>query len=221
MPLISGIIPAQNFEVIRDAIMSILYAEMRNQEALTSTELVKSYYSERFVPPDETEFTLLNIQFAGGEYGNKDQRIVDGEYVYYICAYTSAKNTPAQDADKAATLKLHKVLGIVRAILMNPLYKTLGLTAGFIGNTLLSKIQIPKNDDFQDAANSIMGYVEFRVRASENVILIDPIPLAGSVTQVKLYLTDKGYRYGDDSGDLDFLEAEYSTDDNPVYLIAE
>jgi hypothetical protein len=102
---------------------------------------------------------------------------------------------------------------------MNPVYKTLGLPAGFIKSTLISGIKITTNESVTDATNSIMGYVEFRVKAIEDVSLIDPIPLASSITEVKLYLTDKGYRYGSSGGDLDFLIAE-GTGEN-IYLIAE
>lgn len=219
MALINGIIPRQNYEIIRDAIMSVLYAEIKNQELQTSTELVKTYYAERFVPPDETEFTVLNITFPGGDYSNKDVTIVDGDYVYYISAYTGAKAGASATGDKTASLKLHKILGIVRAILMNPLYITLGLAPGFIKETILSSIRIPKNDEFTDANYSIMGFVEFKVKATENVILLQPIPLASSVTQVKLYLTDKGYRYGPDGGELDFYIASESSQ-QPNYYVA-
>lgn len=221
MAEINSIIPTQNFELIRDAVMAILYTEITNQETLTGNSYVTEYYSERFVAPDETEFPLLNIQFAGGDYDNKDQSLVDGSYVFYIACYQSAKSTDAEEGDLAATKKLHRVLGLCRAILMNGVYKNLGFEQkGIIKTTLVSQIRIPKNDEFVDAMNSIMGYIEFRVKAIETVALIDPIPLASSITQVKLYLTDKGYRYGAE-GELDFLVTEGSTSSQPVYLIAE
>lgn len=221
MALINSIIPTQNYEYIRDAIGSILYTEIKNQEALTGEEYVETYCAERFVPPDETEFTLLNVQFAGGDYSNKDQTQVDSEYFYYISVHTAAKNTNAEDADKRATLKLHKVLGLVRAILMNPQYKTLAVVPKrVIAGTTISTIRIPKNEDSDNAASVITGYVEFRVRTIEDVSLLEPLPLASSVTQVKLYLTDKGYKWGADE-EIEFLEAEASTTSEPIYLIAE
>lgn len=214
---INSIIPTQNYELIRDAIGSILYTEITNQETLTGQLYVRNYYSERFIPPDETEFPVLNIQFAGGDYDNKDMTRVDGAYIYYITCYTSGAG---QDGDKTATLKLHKILGLVRAILMNPQYKTLGFTpSNYIKSTVLSAIRIPKNEETTDATNTIMGYVEFRVKAMEDVALIDPPLLMSSITEVRLYLTDKGYRYGSDADVDDYLVAEDDT--TPIYLIAE
>jgi hypothetical protein len=221
MALINGIIPVQNYETIRDAIGAILYTEIVNQESLTGNSYVSSYFSERFVNPDETDFPCLNIVFSGGDYDNKDQTRVDGYYSYYIAAYASAASTVNEDGDKAATIKLHRILGLCRAILMNPVYNNLGFVVKVIKSTIVSQINIGKNDTFSDAANSIMGYIEFKVKCIEDVLLKDPIPLASSLTVVKLYLTDKGYRYGPDGGELDFLISELSTDNSPIYLIAE
>jgi hypothetical protein len=221
MALINGIIPVQNYETIRDAIGAILYTEIPNQEALTGNSYVSSYFSERFVNPDETDFPCLNIVFAGGDYDNKDQTRVDGYYTYHIAAYTSASSTANDDGDHISTLKLHRVLGLCRAILMNPVYNNLGFVVKVIKSTIVSQITIAKNDTFADAANSIMGYIEFKVKCIEDVLLKDPIPLASSLTVVKLYLTDKGYRYGPDGGELDFLISELSTDNSPIYLIGE
>lgn len=218
---INGIIPTQNYEIIRDVIASILMEEIRNQEELTGTEYVKAYYAERFAPVDETEFTVLNIQFEGGEYSNKDQVRVDGNYVYYISVFSSSAASIEQDADNAATLKLHRVLGLIRAILSNPVYNSLGLSSKVIANTTVSALKIAKNDGPGNSDSVIVGYIEFKVRAIENVQLIDPIPYAGGVTIAKLYLTDKGFRYGPDGGEVEFIVTENSTRANPVYLIAE
>jgi len=219
MALINAIIPTQHYETIRDAIGAILYTEIRNQEELTGNTYVSNYYSERFVPPDETEFPLVNIQYAGGDYDNKDQTLVDGMYTYYITCYTSAKQNEGELGDEVSTKKLHRLLGLVRAILMNPVYKTLGLPAGYIKSTLISGMRIPKNDESPDATYAIAGFVEFRVKATEDVSLIDPPLLLSALTQVKLYLTDKGYRYGSDADMTDYIIAENDTE--PIYLIAE
>jgi len=219
MALINAIIPVQNYERIRDAIGSILYTEITNQETLTGSSYVSSYYGERFAPPDEIEFPLINIQYAGGDYDNKDQTLVDGMYTYYITCYTSGNSNESQAGDEVASKRLHRVLGLIRAILMNPVYKTLGFQAGFIKSTLISGIRIPKNEEDTGATNSIMGYVEFRVKATEDVALIDPPLLTSAITQVKLYLTNKGYRYGSDADMTDYIIAEDDTE--PIYLIAE
>jgi hypothetical protein len=219
--MIDGIIPVQHFEVIRDAIAGILIAEIQNQEALTGNKYVNSYFAERFIPPDETEYPLINIVYMGGDYDGADMTIVNGSYVYQIGVFTSATSNGSSNGDKKASVQLHRVLGLIRAILMNPIYKTLGLPAGYIREQpIINSMRVARNEETKDANYSIMGYVEVVIKASEDVLLIDPIPLANSVTQVKLYLTEKGYRYGD-GDELSFLEAENSTNNNPVYLIAE
>lgn len=229
MALIDGIIPKQNYELIGDVLGAILDVELRNQGSLYSPNevFITSVYRERFVPPDETEYPMLNVVLADGLYDNKDQTQADGSYKYIVMAYASAKTTASYRGDLLASIKLQRLLGLCRAILENPVYNTLGfpkptnqVPSVNIKNTRVGAIRIQNPQD-NDATHSIEGFLEFYVKVPETVNLKDVIPLASSTTEVKLYLTDKGYRYGPVGGELDFFIAENSTEDNPIYFIAE
>jgi len=226
MALINSIIPDQNYEIIRNRIGEILAVELINQAALTSIPNVTAVDVERFVPPDETEFPLATVEFAGGTYANKDQTQSQGTYVYYITIHASGRTNPDTKGDKAAAIKLHRILGLCRAILENPAYNRLGFdkpttTRGNISSTKVESIKIPKTEENGDATNSIFGYLEFHVKAPEGVQLSDPIPLASGTTVVKLYLTDKGYRWGPDGGELQYFLDERTTSEQLIYFIAE
>lgn len=201
MALINGLIPQQNFELIGAQIAYILATELVNQGLLSSPQTVYTTCVgyERFIPVDETEYPFVNVVYARSDYDNKDQTEVDGYNKYYIVGYTSAKTNAIDSGDKRATLKLKRLLGLCRAILENPIYRTLGIsvpnnTIGFTF-TKVGSIIIPKVDDNGDLLNSNMGYLEFYVKATENIIVIDPIPVGGNDTTVKLYDTEEGFYY--------------------------
>ena len=73
--IIDGIIPAQQYETIRDKIGLILYEELVNQFTLTTDEdLNVKVFVERFVAFDKTDFPCLNVVFSGGNYDNKNKQ---------------------------------------------------------------------------------------------------------------------------------------------------
>ena len=194
--VITGIIPPQQFEIIRDKIGLILYEEIKNQFALTTDQnLNVKTFVERFVPFDKTDFPCLNIIFSGGQYGNKNVKTVDGTYSFYVDVYTSAQSNVTATGDKEASFRLHKLLGICRAILENPQYRNLGFTNGQIGNATVSDISIQQPNNSQDGTSSIMGRLTFNVRALECTQLLDAVLVNSTKTEVKLNLTDKGYLY--------------------------
>jgi len=61
--------------------------------------------------------------------------------------------------------------------------------------TKVGSIIVPKVNDNGDMINSIMGYLEFFVKATENVILKEAVLIGQSDTTVKLYNTNEGYYY--------------------------
>jgi len=201
MGLISGLIPQQNFEVIGQSIATILSAELANQGLLSSPQTVyaQSVGYERFIPIDQTEYPFVNVVYSRSDYDNKDQTHVDGYNKYWIVAYAWAKTDGTEMGDKRATLKLKRILGLCRAILENPIYKTLGFTVpnaavSFV-NTKVGSIIVPKIDDSGNLLNSTMGYLEYFVKATETNILLDTVLAGQSDTTVKLYDTDEGFYY--------------------------
>jgi hypothetical protein len=193
---ISGIIPSQQYEIIRDKIGLILYEEIGNQYVLTSNKNINAkVFVERFVPFDKTDFPCLNVIFNGGQYSNKNVTTAEGGYIFYVDVYASAKTTTIVSGDSEASFRLHKLLGISRAILENPQYRNLGFTDGKIGSVSVSDISINQPSNSQDGTSSIMGRLTFNVKALEDVELLDASVINSTKTEVKLNLTDKGYLY--------------------------
>lgn len=195
MARINGIIPPQSNEIVEAAIVSALTDELANQYILTNNAAMNAtVHGERVVPLDVvTGYPAINVKLDRGDYSNKDQTLVDGLYKYYIVAYMSAKSTTSVDGDKKANANLQKLLGICRAILENPVYNNLALSRPFIKSTKVSALQVGVTDETLGAENSVCGYLEYIVEVPEFVTLIDPVALTSSLTQVKLYSTDKGY----------------------------
>ena len=60
--IISGIIPPQQFEIIRNKIGLILFEEIGNQFVLTADEKINAkIFVERFIPFDKTDFPCINV----------------------------------------------------------------------------------------------------------------------------------------------------------------
>ncbi len=195
MGLIKKIIPAQFFEVIRNRIAEILVDELDGQVLLTyDTDLEATVYVERFVPFDNTEMNAINVSFSGGDYNNQTVRDADGTYSYFIDVFTKANTTDDERGDTLAMFKLHKLLGVCRAIIQNPIYKTLGFEPPFIMGRQISNISIatPKEGE---TLSVVMGRLILTIRAPEDVQLLTAKLIKGFDTQVKLALTDKGYIY--------------------------
>ncbi len=197
MALINGIIPSAKFEIIRDRLGEILATEYANQAALANdTSLNPAVYIERFIQIDQTETPLVNVSMQSGDYDNKSIKKVDGNYTYYIDIYTSAKSTKEQDGDSISVLKLQRLMAVTRAIIENPRYKTLGYQAPFNCNIGVTSMQVSDPINNGDGCHFAIGRLIVSIRVPETVELIDDAPLLSvSLTQVKLYNTDKGYRY--------------------------
>ncbi len=199
MAQIKEIIPPQFFELIRDRIAEILVSELDEQFVLTyDADLQATVYGDRFIAFDNTELPAINVSFSAGDYNNQTVRDVDGTYSYFIDVFTQAKTTDDDRGDKLAMLKLHKLLGVCRAIIQNPIYKTLGFEPPFLMSRQISRIFIaePKGDD---TLSVVMGRLILTIVAPEDTQLLTAKLIKGFDTQVKLFLTDKGYIYSGDN----------------------
>jgi len=190
------IIPPQNFELIRDRIPTILVDELANQVTLTGDqELNAQVFGERIVPFDAADMPAINVLLSRGN--SNFFTTVDNSYVYtfFIDVYTKAKSSDGVRGGHLASTRLHKLLGVVRAILENPVYKTLDFPAPSLEHTAVTDIAIadPKNN--QDAQSTMMGRLTFSVQVRENVQLIIAEDIGGSDTSVEIEETDEGYLY--------------------------
>lgn len=195
MSVINGIIPSQKFETIRDKIGSILADELANQCSLTSDPVLDlDVWVERFIPFDESELPAVNVSLATGNFAGHTQKSTEGTYTYFIDVHTKAPTTAVDKGDSLAMVKLQKILGVCRAILEDPKYKTLGFDAPIIFNRKFETLAIA-DPGKQDAASAVMGRLGFLVKTTETVELINAPLIGRSDTRIKLFETDKGYFY--------------------------
>ncbi len=200
---ISGVIPQQAFEQIRDRIGLILATEFASQYALSGGATPNpTVYTERFIQFDLTEAPALNIRLIRGDYALKDPTQTDGTYVFNIEAYTTSKTTGSVRGDFKSTASWQRILGMARSILENPLYSNLGFTTPYLENTNVGSIEALQPANNNDAVFEAQGMITFTVRVPEDTELQTSNDLLFSGTIVRLYDTDIGYYWGDGSAQL-------------------
>lgn len=195
MARITTAIPSNNFELIRDRLGVILALELDNQATLNNNnDLRADVFVERNTPIDKVEVPTINISLAEGLYDNKHQANSRGTYTFNIDCYTSAKSTNNQQGDVLSMIKLHRLIGVCRAILENPIYKTLDFQPPFISTSLSKSISIRANTT-HDAANTSMGRLSYEVKCVEETSLLTAPLVCEFYTKVLLDLSDEGYVY--------------------------
>ncbi len=204
MSIIDSIIPPQSFEVIRDRIGRIVAEELDNQFQISyNPDFKVKNWIERFLQFDKTELPSVNVMFSEGSYGGQTTIQSDGTYKFYIDCYVNAKsNKDNGPGDIRAMGKLHRLLGMCRAIIDDPRNKTLqfGVRPGFIMNRHVESIQIenPRQKE-HDADSSVMGRLTVVVKAPEITSYALPKNLASFFTTIKLADTDRGYLWIDNN----------------------
>lgn len=197
MPVITTIIPIQSFEIVRNQLGAILIDEINNQAVLNGNnpDINAAVWLERVVPFDKTEMPAVNVMLSRGTYDEHSIKQDDGTYIYNIDVYTSGKSTATDDGDKLAMLKLQRLIGIIRAIIQDPKYYTLGFNPPFVIKRRIESIQIAEPTILDDALQSVMGRLSLSVKVPETTFIPGAPLVAGNETKVKLYLTEKGYQY--------------------------
>jgi hypothetical protein len=200
MPQIETAIGLQAFELVRARIAEILADELPNQSTLNSDpELDATVFVERFARPEAKECPIVNVCLLKGKYNNQDQTGADGVYDFAVDAYAKSKGDAGNDsstrADSQALFKLQRLLGVVRTILNDSRYKTLGFEPPFIGWRQVTDIEIQNPTDAPGSESMVMGRIVISVRVRETGVDLDPQLIKGYDTYVKLYLTDEGYVY--------------------------
>jgi len=199
MAKILQVIPKQKFEFLAPRIAEILTDEILNQYLLTyNSDYLVNVFLERSKNLDAELCPGIIVSLARGGFGNEDAISSDGTYNINIDVYTKAKTTKPLRGDSLSSLKLQRLLGICRAIIMNPLYDTLGFQAPFICNRTVSEmpIAVPDSDDVDNVS---MGRLVVNVRCDEGVWVATPPLIEGYDTQVKLGETEQGYIFSGDN----------------------
>lgn len=212
MSVITDIIGQSNFEIVRAKIASILADEIANQvtlieaailagptpEELEELEFALSalpdrIWEERVVEPQNFEMPIVNVRFTND---NLDEIITDedqeGMANYTIEFYANANSSDDYN-DKLAATKLHRLIGVCRAILMNPEYAMLGFDFGLIGHKSVQNIRVGQPDSgANDTRSAYMGLFDVKVRLNEQFPIIQGGLLSGIDTTMRL-TDEKGY----------------------------
>lgn len=199
MAKINKIIQPQGYEIIRDELGAFIKDELFNQVAISyDEELDADVYVERFIPIGNDEVSnnsIIVISLAAGKFDNFKQLNHDGNYLFNIDFYTNAKSTNDETGDVLSTFKLHKLMGVVKSIIMNPIYDTLNFNPPFVMGRYVEEMNIEDPKQKEEATNVIRGRLTLNARCVEKLDEIDLTTLKISNTGVKISNTDKGYLY--------------------------
>lgn len=190
MALIQEQILPRNFELIRDRVSSILVDEFQNQSEMAGV----SVWSERKIPFTQAELPAVNVLFQKADYDSQNVSYKRGLYTYFIDVYVSEPSTDSDSGDMLASVRSQRMAGIIDYILEHPHYLTLGFLPGFIENVIVESIQV-SDAQKQDSLHNVITRLELSVKASENTLNIEPLIVEGYDTQVKIELTDYGFKY--------------------------
>lgn len=191
--MIDGIIPAQNFKLVRDRIGLILTNEFANQFTLTSDpDYDLTVEVGRSTPITQSEMPFINVLTSRMGFDNSNQGHDDNTVDYFIDVYAKAKASEKSGDINAEDILL-KLLGTARVILVNPIYKTLDFEPGTIMNRTITDINISDPSDGKDATVTITGRITYTVKMAESVTLLDGNLIEQYQTQAFLGETDKGY----------------------------
>lgn len=195
MSLINTSIPTQGFEIVRDTIGAVLKIELEKQKTLKGFDYPINVYTERSAPFDQTEEVMIMVSLDSANYTNTNEMSTHGLTSFNVDIYASAKQTPLMQGGYASSKKRDFFLGMVRYILQDHHYKTLGLPLGTIMGTYVEGFEIFEVSNNQDANFVKMSRLSFSVRINENQSLWEGIDISTIFTGVKLDLTEKGYQY--------------------------
>lgn len=199
--MIANEIQPAAFEIIRDQIAAVIAMELSSQYTLSyDTEIGETtVFIEKKNPVDKTKQPAIVVSLGQGTFDNKNYGgSLNGSYTFTIDCFTCADNTDDDDADTLAAKRLHKLLRLCRAILEDPIYKTLNFSlkpVPFVVRTLCSDFQIAQEAYKQDAVATAMGRLNFMVTANETRPLIVAPQINQSITTVLLALSKDGFYF--------------------------
>jgi hypothetical protein len=195
MSLINNIIPQQGFEIVRDVIGAVITTELLEQKVKQGFSYPINVYIGRSIPFQSAEKIMINVLLDSGNYSQHGEKSVSSGTNFFIDVYTSSKESDLGDGDYNSTVLKDKFLGMIRYILQDHHYKTLGLPLGLIMGTYVEGFENFESSNNQDAAFIKIARLRFNVRINESQSLWEGVEIDSMFTDVKLDLTDNGYKY--------------------------
>ena len=178
---IQNIIGPSAEELIRDRIKEILDTEFANQAVLCAAHDpvipfdVPSVFTERYVAVDQQEGSVIVVRLYDGLFTNKDQESQNGDYQFFIDCYSYSEQIGSADAYYLSEAKTQRLMALVRSILQDTSYRTLGFTptakGGFMSIRAVNvpQIKVGTRVDMPDALAETCGRVIMSVDVAEYV----------------------------------------------------
>lgn len=196
MSLITVSIPKQGFEIARDAIGAILATELTAQKKLKQFTHPINVFVGRSAQFQQSEKIMINVLVDSASYVNNHQAGTHGSTNFFIDIYVAAKEKEGKIGGTVSTELRDFFLGMIRFILQDTHYKTLGLPLnGCVMGRAVDGFENFEPNNTQDAAFVKMSRLTLSVRLNETQSLWDGIDINSIFTNVKLDLTEKGYFY--------------------------
>ena len=199
----------QHYELIQFKILEILTTEFVEQKALqpNDSDLQNiTIASDIFVPVDESNMPLVNILLEENDWETKSYDGDQGSkvtYMFEIYCSSKFKTMPGTPnilrGDTLSAGQVKRIAGVIRAILISPEYKCLGLEedptqAPFIETTYVKKLKVGRKRN-HDSDNVTLGLLVFEVMMIENSYRKPPAELNELATRVTLDDSLLGYRF--------------------------
>ena len=197
--MITNIIPTQGFEIVRDLIGAILTTNLLVQKSLKNLPDEISVFTGRTTPFSSSEKLMINVSCDSSAYISFSQYNVQGSTNYFIDVFCSAAETQNNTGGKLSTNKRDMYVGMIRYILQSTIYKTLGIAPGLILGTYVEGFENVDSSNNQDAAFVKMSRLTFSVRLNESQNLWEGVDITSIFTDVKLELTDLGYKFKEEN----------------------
>jgi hypothetical protein len=192
---INVLIGRQNYELIRNRIGEILIEELDNQFTVLGNTFAKAIVTvEGNNVVDSTEMSKVLVSLQKGNFNNEHYGESTGLFIFNIDCFCKSKSSDIVDGSSNAAFKAQALAGIIRYIIRDPWYNTLGFTPGFIGNVTVSEIQIGESDP-KDLLNTVGARVQVQVKCIESNSMPTPTLMNNYQTSVVLGTSAQGYLY--------------------------
>lgn len=193
--LITNIIPQRGFELVREAIGTILLLELEEQKSLQNLPEEINIFQERMRPIQADEKLYLNILVDSNTNAGKTASGKQGTTIYFIDIHTTGTASDELSGDKDSGDRLHKFIGMIDYILSSDHYKTLGFAPGLIAGCQVESFATSEPIQKEDSGYTRMGRISFSVKIQDSQALATPVIFAGNDTTVKLQETNYGYKF--------------------------
>jgi len=189
MAKITGQIPEQNFEKIRDRIGLILSTELAAQTVASD---IKKVWIERSIPFDKTELPAINVVWDNASYDSHNPKDRRGENQYFIDIQYEFTHTSTEKGDIAGSKKAQRIAGIIAYILSSGEYYTLDYDPGLIQSRWIADLKIGRISE-GDALHNVVARVSFKVVANEEVGNLSGVAGKIFTSQFKINESEKGF----------------------------